>query len=227
MWRGRSPNTHGATLPERAGRLGPGSCGAFRSTPPDATLFLCARLTAIAHHLLLSIRRGQALPPEKPSLLAMACSLPVLVGTLFSSHTPQSLIGHHPLSGCQAECRLIGADPNHAVGQPKRAARCWDGALRSLSPCQLLPNQVHEAFQRLGARDQPAVYEEGRGAGHPDAGALLQESCRQQAVFYCTSIAPPSPRDPSVKVYLTAPALDRRGWWPLPSPHHHTSSRSA
>lgn len=43
------------------------------------------------------------------------------------------------------------------------------------APCprQLVLHHAGEALQRPGARDQSAVDDEGRGAGHPEVGALL------------------------------------------------------
>jgi hypothetical protein len=53
----------------------------------------------------------------------------------------------------------------------------WPVTLRSPRPRQLLLDHGHEALQRLSPREQPAVDEEGRGAGHASAGPLLHILC--------------------------------------------------
>src|SRR5262249_35366373 len=131
--------------------------------PSDFTpiFFLCSSFTVLVHHLL-SFDAGWALPPERQSLVALACSFPVPIALLFSSLTPQRLREHHPLFRCQAPCCLIGVDPKHVVGQPERAARHWEGSTPSPPPRQLLLEHADKTLQWLGAPQQPAVDEKGR-----------------------------------------------------------------
>jgi len=89
------PRTHGATLLERAGRLGPGSYGAFRSTSLLVPL-PHAGFTAIAHHLLISIRRGlgitagEAAPPGIGMVLTGSRCPPLFFTHASSSHRTSS-----------------------------------------------------------------------------------------------------------------------------------------
>src|SRR5262249_7269461 len=101
----------------------------------------------------LGVTAGEAVAPGIGMLLSGSCLPPL--DFAYASHTPQRLIGHHPLSRCQAPSRLIGTDPNHAMDQSAAAARCWDGS--TPSPRPRLLDQADEALQRLGAHQRPAV----------------------------------------------------------------------
>src|SRR3990172_553545 len=53
----------------------------------------------------------------------------------------------------------------------------------SLPSRQLVLDDLYEAFERLGAREQPPVHEEGRGAGHAGAGPLINVFLHRSLVF--------------------------------------------
>src|SRR6266446_8109688 len=94
--RGGPPHTHGATLPDRAGRLGPGSYRAFRLTFLLVPL-LCSEFTAIAHHLLsystrVRCYRTNASDPHRtppPFTLESSCNIKSLF--LVDSSAPHQL----------------------------------------------------------------------------------------------------------------------------------------
>src|SRR5713101_3398465 len=90
---------------------------------------------------------------------------------------PRALPCNRGLEGglYRQELRQVEPETTHGAGRgfPRPASPFLALRLPSPHPRQLLLDHAGEAFQRLGARDQPAVDEEGRSTSHASAGALL------------------------------------------------------